>query len=151
MSGQDVFALMPTSAGKSLCCQLPSLILQGVTIIFSPLLSLMHDQVESVQAKVIRASHLARNVGRKKQQKLIRDLADGKAKMLYVSQEWIVGSNSQHDALLNALPSLHARKFLSLFVMDRAHCISQWALDFRTRYRELSCLRRSFPRHRSYH
>ena len=145
MSGHDVFALMPTGAGKSLCYQLPSLILQGVTIIISPLLSLMHDQVESLQAKGIKASHLASDVSKTNQQRLIRDLADGKVKMLYISPERFVGSNAQKDALWNALSNLHARKFLSLFVVDEAHCISQWGLDFRRKYRELSCLRRNFP------
>ena len=65
--------------------------------------------------------------------------------MLYVSPERIVGSNSEHDALSSALAKLHARNFLSLFVVDEAHCISQWGLDFRKKYRQLSCLRRNFP------
>ncbi|CAJ1459733.1 unnamed protein product, partial [Effrenium voratum] len=149
MSGKDVFAVMPTGAGKSLCYQLPAMVLQGTTVVVSPLLSLMEDQVCSLQERHVQAARLGSDATpERSNSRVLQDLAQDALKLLYVSPERVVedkGPKSKGSSLGRVLRELHHRKKLSLLVVDEAHCISQWGMDFRKVYRKLACLRQTYP------
>ena len=134
MQGNDCLVLMPTGGGKSLCYQVPALAMEGTAVVISPLISLMHDQVEALKAPGIPAEAL--NSGNDVPDALIirRRCEAGELKLLYVSPE----------TLLSEIPYLVSNIKLSLFAVDEAHCISQWGHDFRPEYSQLGLLHEKF-------
>ncbi|KAL9250392.1 ATP-dependent DNA helicase Q-like 4A-like protein [Drosera capensis] len=143
MSGYDVFVLMPTGGGKSLTYQLPALICPGVTLVVSPLVSLIQDQIMHLLQANIPAAYLSANIEWIEQQEILRQLASDSCeyKLLYVTPEKVAKS----DALLRHLESLHGRGLLARIVIDEAHCVSQWGHDFRPDYQSLGILKQKFP------
>ncbi|KAJ7470440.1 DNA helicase [Mycena latifolia] len=146
MAGRDVFVLMPTGGGKSLCYQLPAVCrggkTKGVTVVVSPLLALMHDQVNGLKAKNIDAVLLTSST-REEDSQEIRDrlYSNSKPSLLYVTPERLKVSSN----LKSMLSHLYRCKELARFVIDEAHCISTWGQDFREAYQELHTLRDDFP------
>lgn len=134
MQGNDCLVLMPTGGGKSLCYQVPALAMEGTAVVISPLISLMHDQVEVLKANGIPAEAL--NSGNDVTDDLIirRRCEAGELKLLYVSPE----------KLLSEIPYLFSNIKISLFAVDEAHCISQWGHDFRPEYSQLGLLHEKF-------
>ena len=134
MQGNDCLVLMPTGGGKSLCYQVPALAMEGTAVVISPLISLMHDQVEALKANGIPAEAL--NSGNDVTDDLIirRRCEAGELKLLYVSPE----------KLLSEIPYLFSNIKISLFAVDEAHCISQWGHDFRPEYSQLGLLHERF-------
>ncbi len=132
----DVFALMPTGAGKSLCFQLPAVLLPGVTIVISPLIALMKDQVDGLNAVGIPATFLNSSLDGREVYDRMRALEQGDYKLLYIAPE-----RFPVPGFLDFLQSLT----VSLCVVDEAHCISEWGHDFREDYRNLHVLRERFP------
>ncbi|XP_058088855.1 ATP-dependent DNA helicase Q-like 4A isoform X2 [Magnolia sinica] len=143
MSGYDVFVLMPTGGGKSLTYQLPALICPGITLVVSPLVSLIQDQIMHLLQANIPATYLSANMEWNEQQEIFRELISGscKYKLLYVTPEKVAKS----DVLLRHLESLHACGSLARIVIDEAHCVSQWGHDFRPDYQSLGILKQRFP------
>ncbi len=134
MQGHDCLVLMPTGGGKSLCYQVPALAMEGTAVVISPLISLMHDQVEALKANGIPAEAL--NSGNDATDEVIirRRCEAGDLKLLYVSPE----------KLISEIPFLFSNIRISLFAVDEAHCISQWGHDFRPEYNQLGLLREKF-------
>jgi ATP-dependent DNA helicase RecQ len=134
--GNDALVLMPTGGGKSICYQIPALTMPGTAIVVSPLISLMKDQVETLQANGIEAEAL--NSGNDPSADLVirRRCLQGSIKLLYISPEKLL---SEIDYLLSHI-------HISLFAIDEAHCISQWGHDFRPEYTQLGILREKFPK-----
>jgi ATP-dependent DNA helicase RecQ len=132
--GRDTLVLMPTGGGKSICFQLPALLFSGLTIVISPLIALMKDQVESLRANGIPAGFLNSTISQEQSAALIQSCRNGQTKLLYVSPEKLVND-------FKMLTSLN----ISMFAIDEAHCISQWGHDFRPEYTQLKKLKRSFP------
>lgn len=134
MQGNDCLVLMPTGGGKSLCYQVPALAMEGTAVVISPLISLMHDQVEALKANGIPSEAL--NSGNDVTDDLIirRRCEAGELKLLYVSPE----------KLLSEIPYLFSNIKISLFAVDEAHCISQWGHDFRPEYSQLGLLHEKF-------
>ncbi len=135
---QDVFALMPTGGGKSLCYQIPALIFDGLTVVVSPLIALMKDQVDALKLNGIEAAYLNSSIDQYEREEIFQQLRMNKLKLLYVSPERLM---DRERNFLDFLKSLQ----ISLFAIDEAHCISQWGHDFRPEYRMLSELKRLFP------
>ncbi|MBQ8099249.1 MAG: DNA helicase RecQ [Bacteroidaceae bacterium] len=135
LSGQDCLVLMPTGGGKSLCYQLPAILMDGLTVVVSPLISLMKDQVDALRASGIPAASLNSSLSDNEQLSVVRDCVSGRVKLLYMSPE---------SVLARMAYLLHDVK-LSLFAIDEAHCVSQWGHDFRPEYTQLSRLREEFP------
>jgi len=137
LKGNDVFTLLPTGGGKSVCYQVPAMILDGICLVISPLIALMKDQVENLQKKDIKAIAL---VGGTSQNDII-DILDncqfGNYKFLYLSPERL-----QHDWIVERLKQLK----ISLIAIDEAHCVSQWGHDFRPAYLKISKLKEVFPK-----
>src|SRR6266480_507229 len=136
LAGCDVFALMPTGGGKSLCFQLPALIRDGLTIVVSPLISLMKDQVDALQTSGIPATYLNSTLVRHEAVERLRGLNHGEYRMLYVAPERLM-----LDTFLERAVNWN----IAQFAIDEAHCISEWGHDFRPEYRELKKLRTHFP------
>lgn len=138
LARKDALVLMPTGGGKSICYQLPAILSDGTAIIVSPLISLMKDQVESLQANGIAAR--AMNSANNETENLIlrRECQQGKVKLLYISPE----------RLLLEMNFLLKDMKISLFAIDEAHCISQWGHDFRPEYTQLRTIREQFPEDR---
>lgn len=136
MKHEDCLVLMPTGGGKSICYQVPAIAMQGTAIVVSPLISLMKDQVEALQANGIEAEALNSGNDFSRDTIIRRKLVSGQLKLLYVSPERLV---SELDYLLKQIPKI------SLFAIDEAHCISQWGHDFRPEYTQLAQLREAFP------
>lgn len=134
---KDVFVLMPTGGGKSLCYQLPPLLLDGLTIVISPLIALMKDQVDGLKANGIAAAYINSSLSFEEIQNIKNELLENKISILYVAPERIVLPN-----FLSFLQLLN----ISLIAIDEAHCISEWGHDFRPGYRQLKLLKESFPR-----
>ncbi|BAT86759.1 hypothetical protein VIGAN_05006800 [Vigna angularis var. angularis] len=143
MSGCDVFVLMPTGGGKSLTYQLPALVCHGITLVISPLVSLIQDQIMHLLQANIPAAYLSANMEWTEQQEILRELNSDycKYKLLYVTPEKVVKS----DNLLRHLENLHFRELLARIVIDEAHCVSQWGHDFRPDYQGLGILKQKFP------
>lgn len=136
MLGRDVVVLMPTGGGKSLCFQIPALLLPGVTIVISPLISLMKDQVDSLTTNGVPATFINSSIDSFELKKRMDNALLGKYKLIYMAPERL------------SVPGIHAwlRQFsVSALAIDEAHCISQWGHDFRPDYRNLKSFRKEFP------
>jgi ATP-dependent DNA helicase RecQ len=136
LAGQDVFVLMPTGGGKSLCFQLPALIRPGLTIVVSPLIALMKDQVDALQTTGIPATYLNSTLDREEAKTRWRGLHRGEYRLLYVAPERLMLDTFLERAL---------NWDIAQFAIDEAHCISEWGHDFRPEYRELKKLRKHLP------
>jgi ATP-dependent DNA helicase RecQ len=136
LAGRDVFVLMPTGGGKSLCFQLPALMRNGLTIVVSPLIALMKDQVDALQTSGIPATYLNSTLDREQAKARWRGLHRGEYRMLYVAPERLM-----LDAFLERALNWN----IAQFAIDEAHCISEWGHDFRPEYRELKKLRKHLP------
>jgi len=136
LAGGDVFVLMPTGGGKSLCFQLPALMREGLTIVVSPLISLMKDQVDALQTSGIPATYLNSTLDRDQAKARWRGLHRGEYRMLYVAPERLMLETFLERALNWNIAQL---------AIDEAHCISEWGHDFRPEYRELKKLRKHLP------
>ncbi|MBQ0936372.1 DNA helicase RecQ [Ideonella paludis] len=143
IEGQDALVLMPTGGGKSLCYQVPAIARHraglGVTIVVSPLIALMHDQVGALDEAGVPSAFLNSSLDSAGTQQVERDLLSGKLVLLYAAPERIT-----HPRFLAMLESLHERQKLSLFAIDEAHCVSQWGHDFREEYLQLGVLTERF-------
>ncbi|KAG8405599.1 hypothetical protein J3459_022583 [Metarhizium acridum] len=142
LSGHDVYVQAATSFGKSLCFQLPAVIDQGITLVISPLLSLMINQVEALRASGVDASSLNSNTPYPEKDRIQRDLETGhpKTRLLYVTPELCSGSRFRERLQL-----VHRQKELARIAIDEAHCISEWGHDFRKDFKRLSWFRETFP------
>ncbi len=136
LNGRDAFVLMPTGGGKSICYQLPAMLMPGLTVVVSPLISLMKDQVDALCAAGMPAVALNSSLTDKANATLESDCLNGRVKLLYVSPEMVLAK----------MHSLLSHLQISLFAIDEAHCISQWGSDFRPEYARLNVLRDAFPR-----
>ncbi len=136
MDGCSVLAVMPTGSGKSLCYQIPALALDGVTIVVSPLVALMRDQVAALKLAGVAAESINSSYGREENVASWRRVANGEVKLLYLSPERLMTAQ-----MLSAIADLP----LKLIVIDEAHCVSQWGPAFRPEYEDLSRLKDLFP------
>ena len=135
LAKQDVLMILPTGGGKSLCYQLPTLLMEGVTVVVSPLLALMHDQVVALKANGIPAAMLSSMQDLEESQQIEAQLRAGEIKLLYVAPERLT-----NGYFLNLLHQLS----INFFVIDEAHCVSEWGHEFRENYRRLSLLKEQF-------
>ncbi len=136
LSKKDVFVLMPTGGGKSLCYQLPSIMQEGLTVVVSPLIALMKDQVDSLKDFDISAEFINSSLSYEQIGEVKNKLLSNQVKLLYVAPERLVLPH-----FLEFIDQLNIR----LFAIDEAHCISEWGHDFRPEYRQLTVLRKKFP------
>jgi ATP-dependent DNA helicase RecQ len=143
-SGHDALVLMPTGGGKSLCYQIPAIARQsagqGITIVVSPLIALMHDQVGALHEAGVSAAFLNSTLSPEDAQTIEQRLRRGDVTLLYAAPERI-----NTPRFLAQLDALYAQGLLSLFAIDEAHCVSQWGHDFRPEYRSLTVLHERFP------
>ena len=135
-AGGSVLAVMPTGAGKSLCFQIPGLMKDGLTIVVSPLISLMQNQVEALRFVGVEAETVNSNNSQEDNQRIWRKIREGELKFLYVSPEKLMT-----EQMLDIVDDLN----ISLFAIDEAHCISQWGAAFRPEYEDLSFLHGRYP------
>ena len=136
LNQQDLLMILPTGGGKSLCYQLPSLLMSGVTVVISPLLALMHDQVVALKSNGISAAMLSSMQTIEESKTIEAQLRANQIKLLYVAPERLM-----NDYFLSFLLDLN----INFFVVDEAHCVSEWGHEFREHYRMLSQLKISFP------
>lgn len=136
LTGKDALVLMPTGGGKSMCYQLPALVFEGVTLVISPLISLMKDQVDGLKANGVPAECENSSLTNQEIYRIKSDLRGGKIKLLYVAPERLAT-----EGFRNFLKTLK----ISAIAVDEAHCISQWGHDFRPDYLNLKILREDFP------
>lgn len=143
--GKDVFVLMPTGGGKSLCYQLPALVTsgktKGITIVVSPLISLMQDQTQSLKNRGISSEMLSSKLEMQDRNRVFDDMFNNKITLLYISPEML---NSSYQ-LRNALVALANRNELARIVIDEAHCVSSWGHDFRPDYKLLENMKTDYP------
>jgi ATP-dependent DNA helicase RecQ len=137
LAGRDVFALLPTGGGKSLCFQLPALARDGLTVVVSPLIALMKDQVDALQAGGVPATFLNSSLAAGEGRQRLRGLHNGEFRLLYAAPERLMLSGFLEDL---------QRWNVRLIAVDEAHCISEWGHDFRPEYRQLAQLRELFPK-----
>jgi ATP-dependent DNA helicase RecQ len=138
LHNEDVVLLMPTGGGKSICYQLPAMVLKGVTVVVSPLIALMKDQVDALTQNGISAAFLNSSMHSEAQQDVLRKLYKNELRLLYLAPERLLGENG----LLKYLE----KASISLFAIDEAHCISSWGHDFRPEYLLLGELKKRFPK-----
>ena len=136
LEGRDTLGLMPTGGGKSITFQVPALMLDGLTLVVTPIISLMKDQVDNLIARHIKATYLHAGLSLAERRKAIDKCLYGNCKFLYVSPERL-----SSDGFIDKLRLMN----VSLIVVDEAHCISQWGYDFRPSYLKISAIRRIFP------
>ena len=136
LAERDTLVVMPTGSGKSLCYQLPALCFDGVTLVISPLIALMKDQVDGLNANGIAAGFINSSLPQAERDQVGREARDGRLKLLYIAPERLALSGFRRF-----LGSLN----ISLIAIDEAHCISEWGHDFRPEYRNLHSLRQQFP------
>ena len=136
LAGRDIFALLPTGGGKSLCFQLPALARDGLTVVVSPLIALMKDQVDALQAAGVPATFLNSSLAPEESRRRLRGLHQGEYRLLYAAPERLMLSGVIDDL---------ARWNVRLIAIDEAHCISEWGHDFRPEYRQIADLREHFP------
>ncbi|MEI6221403.1 MAG: DNA helicase RecQ [bacterium] len=135
LAKKDVFVLMPTGSGKSLCYQLPAIASEGVTVVVSPLIALMKDQVDGLQQNGVKAAFLNSSQTQAQQQQVLAAARNGELSLLYLAPERLAQPNFWQT--LRGFP-------LTLFAIDEAHCISEWGHDFRPEYRQLSVVKKEF-------
>ena len=136
LDGNDTFALLPTGGGKSVCFQIPALLLNGICLVISPLIALMKDQVQNLQSRNIKAIALTGGVSQDEVIDILDNCQFGNYKFLYLSPERL-----QHDWIVERLKQLP----INLIAIDEAHCVSQWGHDFRPAYLKISALKEHFP------
>jgi ATP-dependent DNA helicase RecQ len=136
LAGHDVLMILPTGGGKSLCYQLPTVMMEGISVVVSPLLALMHDQVTALNANGISAAMLSSMQTHEEADAIEEALLRGEIRLLYVAPERL--TNGYFLSLLKRLP-------INFFVIDEAHCVSEWGHEFREDYRKLSLLKSEFP------
>ncbi len=136
LNKRDVFVLMPTGGGKSLCYQLPALLFDGISIVISPLIALMKDQVDSLIADGISATFINSSLNYREIDSRKKSLSDNKIKILYIAPERLV-----MPEFMKFIQGLN----VSMFAIDESHCISEWGHDFRPEYRQLRMLKDAFP------
>ena len=136
LSGQDSLVVLPTGGGKSLCYQVPAMCLDGMAVVISPLISLMKDQVDALQACGVPAAFINSTLSASEKRNVAEDISERRLKLLYVAPERL-----SLQGLLDLLASVD----VSFFAIDEAHCVSMWGHDFRPHYRQLSVLREQFP------
>lgn len=136
IGGQDVLVLMPTGGGKSLCYQIPALVMDGVGIVISPLIALMQDQVSALHQLGVKAAFLNSTLALDQVRDIEQQLQNGQLDLLYIAPERLSNARTQ---------ALFARCKIALFAIDEAHCVSQWGHDFRADYLLLSVLHQQFP------
>ena len=137
LEGNDTFALLPTGGGKSVCFQIPALLLNGICLVVSPLIALMKDQVQNLQSKNIKAIALTGGISQDEVIDILDNCQFGNYKFLYLSPERL-----QHDWIVDRLKQLP----INLIAIDEAHCVSQWGHDFRPAYLKISQLKTAFPK-----
>jgi len=136
LSGRDVLTILPTGGGKSLCYQLPALMMDGVSVVISPLIALMQDQVRGLSENGIEAASINSDMSEEQRDEVFWKLRNGLVKLLYVAPERMV--------LPSFIAFLQTLK-INFFVVDEAHCVSEWGHEFRADYRELYLLKENFP------
>jgi len=142
LAGRDVMALMPTGGGKSLCFQLPALLTAGVTVVVSPLIALMQDQVRQLVDNGLSATFINSSLEAREGARRIAALKQGEYKLVYLAPERLLMA----DFISDVLDRLASSNSINAFVVDEAHCVSEWGHDFRPEYRQLSTLRRRYPK-----
>ena len=142
LNKQDVFALLPTGAGKTMCYQIPSHVLEGTTVVVSPLIALMEDQVANMKSRGIEAVYYNSTLGAAERTEIKTRLAGigTEIKVLFLAPELIATEGGQQ-----MIVDLYKRRKLSFFAIDEAHCISSWGHDFRPSYLKLAVLRKLCP------
>ena len=128
LQGEDVLAIMPTGGGKSICYQIPALCMDGLTIVISPLISLMKDQVDALTAMGIEASYINSSLSSSDYNQILENIINDKYKIIYVAPERLESAE-----FLNIIQN----KDISQIAIDEAHCISQWGHDFRVSYKKI--------------
>lgn len=136
LSGKDAFVLMPTGSGKSLCYQIPSIIREGIGVVISPLIALMHNQVEGLKQNGVRADYLNSSLSLSEVNQVEKRITAGETDLLYVAPERLLSARFQK--FLVGFP-------IALFAIDEAHCVSQWGHDFRPEYLKIAHVTARYP------